>query len=68
MIESRLPRWRDRDCVACKPYLRIVTPAETGGAGFGLSLARTVVHAHGGEITLSNRPGGGLRAIIQLPR
>jgi len=41
---------------------------ETGGAGLGLSLARTVVHAHGGEITLSNRPGGGLRAIIQLPR
>lgn len=41
---------------------------ETGGAGLGLSLARTVAHAHGGEIILSNRPGGGLRAIIQLPR
>jgi signal transduction histidine kinase len=41
---------------------------ETGGAGLGLSLARTVAHAHGGEITLANRIEGGLRAIIQLPR
>ncbi len=41
---------------------------ETGGAGLGLSLARTVAHAHGGEITLVNRLEGGLRAIIHLPR
>jgi len=41
---------------------------ETGGAGLGLSLARTVAHAHGGEIILANRLEGGLRAIIQLPR
>lgn len=41
---------------------------ETGGAGLGLSLARTVAHAHGGEIVLANRPGGGLRATLQLPR
>lgn len=40
---------------------------ETGGAGLGLSIARTIAHAHGGEIVLSNRPEGGLRAVIQLP-
>jgi signal transduction histidine kinase len=41
---------------------------ETGGIGLGLSVARTVVQAHGGEITLTNRREGGLRVAVQLPR
>ena len=41
---------------------------ETGGAGLGLSVARTIIHAHGGEIVLANRSEGGLRASIRLPR
>jgi signal transduction histidine kinase len=41
---------------------------ETGGTGLGLTTARTVAHAHGGEILLGNREGGGLRAEIVLPR
>lgn len=41
---------------------------ETGGVGLGLSIARTIAHAHGGDITLADRPEGGLRATIQLPR
>ncbi len=41
--------------------------AETGGAGLGLSIARTIIIAHGGGITLENRQTGGLRAIVTLP-
>ncbi len=39
----------------------------TGGAGLGLALARAIAEQHGGSLTLSNRPEGGLRAEISLP-
>jgi two-component system sensor histidine kinase HydH len=38
------------------------------GSGFGLSIARRFVEAAGGTLTLEDRPGGGLRARIRLPR
>jgi len=38
------------------------------GSGLGLSIARSIVVAHGGTITAANREGGGLRVTIQLPR
>jgi signal transduction histidine kinase len=41
---------------------------ETGGIGLGLALARAIVREAGGEIRLVNREGGGLDAIIELPR
>jgi signal transduction histidine kinase len=41
--------------------------AETGGAGLGLSIAHSIVAAHGGAIVLENRAGRGLRAIVRLP-
>lgn len=41
---------------------------DTGGVGLGLALARAIVRDAGGEITLSNREGGGLAAVITLPR
>ena len=41
---------------------------ETGGVGLGLAIAQSIVQAHGGELTLSNRPTGGLRAKLSLPR
>ncbi|KTE08932.1 sensor histidine kinase [Sphingopyxis sp. H115] len=39
----------------------------TGGAGLGLSIARDIAEGEGGTLTLHNRPGGGLDAIIELP-
>ena len=41
---------------------------ETGGIGLGLAIAVSVVQAHGGQLRLSNRPEGGLRAFVTLPR
>jgi signal transduction histidine kinase len=40
---------------------------DTGGVGLGLAIAQSIVQAHGGTLTLSNRPEGGLRATIVLP-
>jgi len=39
----------------------------TGGTGLGLTIARDIVRAHGGEITLEQSPAGGLRARVSLP-
>ena len=39
-----------------------------GGAGLGLALARRIVVLHGGEVRLGDRPGGGTRAEVLLPR
>jgi signal transduction histidine kinase len=41
---------------------------ESGGAGLGLAIAQAVALAHGGRLELSNRPGGGLRAVLILPK
>ena len=37
------------------------------GTGLGLTLCREIVEAHGGRLTLANRPGGGAVVSIHLP-
>lgn len=53
-----------------RPFLRLEESRnrETGGTGLGLSVARTIVRGHGGDITLSLTQSGGLCATIKLPR
>jgi two-component system osmolarity sensor histidine kinase EnvZ len=48
----------------------VFRPFETGaggGTGLGLTIARDIVRAHGGDIELGQSPMGGLRARIRLP-
>jgi signal transduction histidine kinase len=40
---------------------------ETGGVGLGLPIARNIMRAHGGDVTIANRPTGGIRATVTLP-
>jgi len=50
-----------------QPFQRLARSAERRGSGLGLSIVRSVVEAHGGELRLSGRPQGGLEAEVRLP-
>jgi len=52
-----------------KPFVRLDASRNTatGGVGLGLTIARDVARAHGGDIWLEDSPLGGLRARIKLP-
>lgn len=52
------------------PFFRVDTSRarRTGGTGLGLGIARNIARAHGGDLVLRNRTGGGLVAELTLPR
>ena len=41
---------------------------QIGGTGLGLSIVKHAVQFHGGNITVSNRPGGGLKFVFTLSK
>ncbi|MCF6320790.1 MAG: ATP-binding protein [Rhizobiaceae bacterium] len=53
-----------------KPFYRLENSRsrETGGTGLGMTVARTIVRAHGGDIVLKNREEGGLEMVVNLPK
>ncbi len=52
-----------------KPFYRLdsARSPDTGGSGLGLTIARDVVRAHGGDLTIEESPLGGARIRIRLP-
>jgi two-component system sensor histidine kinase CpxA len=52
-----------------KPFFRVddARDRETGGVGLGLAITEAAVRFHGGVVTASNAPGGGLLVEIRLP-
>jgi signal transduction histidine kinase len=53
-----------------KPFVRGESSRsrDTGGSGLGLSIARNIARAHGGELTLRDgRGGAGFEVVVALP-
>ncbi len=51
-----------------EPFVRLEDSRNrrTGGAGLGLAVARSLVEAHGGTISIADAPGGGARVTVRL--
>lgn len=54
---------------AFKPFSRLdeARNQNRSGVGLGLAIARDVARSHGGDVTLSESPMGGLRASLSIP-
>jgi signal transduction histidine kinase len=49
---------------ACEPF----TTTKKDGTGMGLAIALSAARLFGGDVTLENEPGGGLRVSFRLPQ
>jgi signal transduction histidine kinase len=70
LVEDRGPGLAEADLERVfEPFVRAEgsRSRETGGVGLGLAITRSIVRGHGGDVTLANRPEGGLRATVALP-
>jgi len=50
-----------------QPWVQVSAGGRAGGLGLGLAISRRLVDAHGGAISLGERPGGGCRFAFTLP-
>ncbi|MBN2116007.1 MAG: HAMP domain-containing protein [Anaerolineales bacterium] len=41
---------------------------EDGGSGLGLAIAKSIVQAHGGQLSAESEAGNGLKVILRLPK
>lgn len=67
-IDDEGPGLRDEQLTSLfEPFARgeVSRNRATGGSGLGLTIARAIARAHGGDVVLENREGG-LRAVLTL--
>ncbi len=59
----------DKYADAFKPFERLdfARSQRSPGIGLGLSIVRDAARSHGGDVTLSQSPQGGLRAVFRIP-
>lgn len=52
-----------------RPFYRLdaARNLDEGGTGLGLAIARDIARGHGGDVSLSRSPMGGLRAVVHVP-
>ncbi|GJL58520.1 MAG: two-component sensor histidine kinase [Nitrospirales bacterium] len=70
MIQDKGPGIPEQDFERVfQPFVRLEESRnkQTGGIGLGMAIARSIVRNHGGDISLTNTPGGGLMVTIHLP-
>jgi two-component system sensor histidine kinase ResE len=60
MPEDQLPYIFDK-------YFQVGQQARTKGAGLGLAIAREVIEAHGGDISVDSHTGRGTTFTIDIP-
>jgi signal transduction histidine kinase len=68
-IEDEGPGLSDAQLTAMfEPFARAENSRNraSGGSGLGLTIARAIARAHGGDVLLENRAEGGLRAILRV--
>lgn len=58
--------WKER---IFEPFFRLPGASERdGGVGLGLALVQTIARRHGGQVRCEDRPGGGARFVVFLPK
>jgi signal transduction histidine kinase len=48
-------------------FTKFWTASSGGGSGLGLYIVNGLVRAHGGSVTIDDRPGGGARVVVTWP-
>src|SRR5713101_2029567 len=67
MVADRGPGVLESDLVQMTGKFRRGRSGANNGTGLGLAICRGFVEAHGGRVTVENRPGGGLNVFFTLP-